>query len=301
MTLKAFDKIYRNAPRELKEQLLCFRQNHPQKHLILSVLEWDYIVGGKGPEALVLCVGGSRSSDPAFRLITTLEEKYYVITPTYPYASRMEQLVEGIHAILEAEGIQQAHLWGTSLGGMVAQCFVRRYPGEVKSLIVGDTFVPNQALADHERKEANLLRFIPLRPLIPWVRSRMNRVITSEIPRDNERAFWQAFIDEWLKTEYNREWLLKSREIMIDYGRHYSFQPTDLAAWEGKILIIDSDTDRTVGEKNLAELKAIYPQAQTYTFHEAGHVPVITREREYSTLIQSFLEQQRENLPVPTN
>jgi pimeloyl-ACP methyl ester carboxylesterase len=301
MTTKTFDKIYWNAPREQKEQLVCFRKNHPHKHLTVSGLEWDYIVGGKGPEALVVCVGGTRTSDPAFRLIMALEGEYRIIAPTYPDANRMDQLVEGINAILEVEEIRQAHIWGTSLGGMVVQCFLRRYPERVKSMIAGDTFVPNQALADHERKEANLLRFIPLRPLIPWVRSRMNKVITTEITEENERAFWQAFINEWLTTEYNQEWIINSREIIIDYGRNYSFQPTDLAAWAGEILIIDSDTDRTVGEKNLAELKVMYPQAQIYTFHNAGHVPVITREKEYISLIRGFLEQQREVLPFSSS
>jgi pimeloyl-ACP methyl ester carboxylesterase len=292
MTTVAFDKIYRNAPQEQKEQLVRFRDLHPHKTLTVAGLQWDYIVGGKGPETLAVCVGGARTSDPAFRLILALEEQHHVIAPTYPYASRMDQLVEGINAILEAEGIQQAHIWGTSLGGMVVQCFVRKHPERLKSMIAGDTFIPSRSLAEKERKQANLLRFIPLRPLIPWVRSRMNKVITSDIPGEGERAFWRAFINEWLTTEYNREWILRARDISIDYGSNYSFQPTDLATWTGRILIIDSDTDRTVGERNLSELKAMYPQAQTYTFHNAGHVPVITCEKEYFSLIKGFLEQQ---------
>jgi pimeloyl-ACP methyl ester carboxylesterase len=293
MTTKAFDKIYRNAPREQTEQLLRFRETHPHKRLTIAGLDWDYVAGGSGPETLLVCVGGARSSDPAFQLISALEKEYRVIAPTYPYADRMDQLIEGIKAILEAEGVKQIHIWGTSLGGMVVQCFVRKYPQRVKTMIAGDTFIPSKALAEKDRQQSRWLRFVPLQPLIPWVRNRMNGVITSEIPDEGERAFWRAFIDEWLTTEYNREWILKSREISADYGANYSFQPEDLADWAGRILIIDSDTDRTVGAENLKQLKAMYPRAQTYTFTNAGHVPVITRRDEYISLVRGFLKQQK--------
>jgi pimeloyl-ACP methyl ester carboxylesterase len=125
-----------------KEQLRRFRITHPPKCLNAAGLDWEYIIGGQGPETLVLCVGGARTSGPAFRLVLALEEAYRVIVPTYPYANKMDQLVDGIRAFLDAEGIQQAHIWGSSLGGTVAQCFIRRYPERVKTMIAGDTFVP---------------------------------------------------------------------------------------------------------------------------------------------------------------
>ncbi len=295
MAIRTFDEIYRNAPREQKERLLGFRATHPKKHLTVSGLEWEYIVGGQGPEALVVCVGGARTSDPAFRLIFALEEEYRVIALNYPCADRMGQLVEGIRAILEAESVENAHIWGTSLGGMLAQCFARKYPELVKKMIVGDTLIPNEAWAEKERKQGRLLRFVPLRPIVPWVRSRMNKVITSDIADENERAFWKAFIEEWLTQEYSKEWLLASNKCMIDFCTNYRFRPEDLADQVGRILIVDSDTDRTIGAQQMEKLKATYPHAQTYTFHDAGHVPVITHEKEYISLIRDFLKQQHKS------
>jgi hypothetical protein len=33
----------------------------------------------------------------------------------------------------------------------------------------------------------------------------------------------------------------------------------------------------------------MYPQAQTHTFENTGHVPVITKEKEYIALVKGFL------------
>lgn len=290
MAARKFGDIYRNAPRELTEQLIRYRAAHPHKHLTAGGLEWDYVTGGNGTETVVICVGGARTSDPAFRLISALESEYRVIAPTYPCAGSMDQLVEGLAGVLAAEGVRQAHVWGTSFGGMFVQCFVRKHPQAVVSMIVGDTFVPHKAFANKERAQARLVRFLPLRPLIPWVRGSMRKVITSDIPEESERSFWTAFIEEWLTTEYRKDWLLAARRCSIDFCENYAFRPSDLDGWTGRILVIDSDTDRSVGEKQFAALKAMYPGAQSHTFHNAGHVPVITCEKEYLSLVRGFLK-----------
>jgi pimeloyl-ACP methyl ester carboxylesterase len=42
-------------------------------------------------------------------------------------------------AVLNAAGVENAHVFGVSMGGMIAQEFALRYPGRVRSLILGCT------------------------------------------------------------------------------------------------------------------------------------------------------------------
>jgi pimeloyl-ACP methyl ester carboxylesterase len=161
MTNAAFEHIYKKASQAQKDQLLAFRTLHPIKKLTVGKNEWDYLAGGQGEETLVLLTGGLNSNEVWFQIMTAFEKthrilsiRYLYLVPLicnanewfekthrvlsirYPSVATVAELVEGVAAILDAEHIQRAHLLGESLGGMVAQCLVRRYPERVDTLIL---------------------------------------------------------------------------------------------------------------------------------------------------------------------
>jgi len=109
------------------------------KRLQISENEWDYLAGDQGEETLVLLTGGLNSSEVWFQIMTGFEKTHRVLSIRYPSVATVAELVEGVAAILNAEHIQRAHILGESLGGMVAQCLVRRYPGRVDTLILAST------------------------------------------------------------------------------------------------------------------------------------------------------------------
>jgi 3-oxoadipate enol-lactonase len=51
----------------------------------------------------------------------------------------IEQMASDAAAVLDAAGVASAHLFGLSMGGMIAQEFVLQYPQRVRSLILGCT------------------------------------------------------------------------------------------------------------------------------------------------------------------
>ncbi len=109
------------------------------KRLQISENEWDYLAGGQGEETLVLLTGGLNSSEVWFQIMAEFEKTHRVLSIRYPSVATVAELVEGVAAILDAEHIERAHILGESLGGMVAQCLVRRYPGRVDTLILAST------------------------------------------------------------------------------------------------------------------------------------------------------------------
>ncbi len=48
-------------------------------------------------------------------------------------------LADALARMLDAQGVERAHILGHSIGGMVAQAFVARHPGRVRSLILSGT------------------------------------------------------------------------------------------------------------------------------------------------------------------
>jgi len=106
-----------------------------------------YEVHGEG-EPLLLIMGYGCSSGGWFRQIPGLSREYQVVAfdnrgmgqsdkPDTSYT--MEMMAGDVARLLEAIGIDAAHVYGVSMGGMIAQEFALRYQERVISLILGCT------------------------------------------------------------------------------------------------------------------------------------------------------------------
>ena len=70
---------------------------------------------------------------------------------------------------------------------------------------------------------------------------------------------------------------------------NYHFSTADLAAWPGKVLILQSDDDPTTKPAMRAALRALYTQAQVHTFHRAGHTPSLSQPDVFYSRVRAFL------------
>ena len=72
--------------------------------------------------------------------VDDLSRDYQVLLFDYPMELRTNQaLVTGMHAFFQTLGIVQPILIGASDGGMVAQIYVQKYPGETGGLVLIST------------------------------------------------------------------------------------------------------------------------------------------------------------------
>ena len=106
-----------------------------------------YEVHGEG-EALLLIMGYTANSRWWHPQIPVFYQEYQVIAfdnrgtgrsdkPDIPYT--VEMMEEDTAGLLEALGIDAAHVFGVSMGGMIAQEFALRHPHKVISLILACT------------------------------------------------------------------------------------------------------------------------------------------------------------------
>jgi len=153
-----------------------------------------YEIHGKG-EPLLLIIGYGGNSGEWFRQIPSLSQNYRVVAfdnrgagrsakPDVPYT--MQMLAQDIAGLLEALTIDATHIYGVSMGGMIAQEFTLRHPEKVKSLILGCTLCGGSNAIAPDAEATNFLFDV----------ERAKRLTAEEITRELlQFMYTQGFID----------------------------------------------------------------------------------------------------------
>jgi pimeloyl-ACP methyl ester carboxylesterase len=108
-------------------------------------LHWERTGSG---EPVLLIMGLGLSGGAWWRTVPVLARRLQVITfdnrgvgrsRAFSYAYTTDAMADDAATVLDAAGVERAHVYGISLGGMVAQALALRHPGRVRSLVLGAT------------------------------------------------------------------------------------------------------------------------------------------------------------------
>jgi pimeloyl-ACP methyl ester carboxylesterase len=292
MMSASFDTIYRDVAQPQREQLLNFRATHPVKHHVARGVQWDYLMGGQGNEWVLLLHPTGSCAESLFPYMLQLEQTYQVLAPTFPQgATTIAECLEGIIALLAAEGIHQVHVFGASLGGFVAQCLVRNSPERVTTLILSHTMLPSKALVCDGQRMVKGVSLIPSLLMAILVRRLLQQRLDRQAVQSAsmQRTFWLAYLREMYSSLVTTEDFVAHTKIEVDYHRNYIFTADDVAAWSGRILIIDADADEVVSLSQQEAFMNLYPCAQRYTLHGWGHMGMLAEGN--AKVVNDFITQ----------
>ncbi len=131
-----------------------------------------YETTGSGPPVL-LVMGLGLPAAAWWRTVPVLAGSLQVITfdnrgsgrsdrPSGGYS--MADMADDAVAVLDAAGIERAHVYGISMGGMIAQEIAVRYPDRVMALVLGAT---SPGGAAGTPPDADTIGFLQRRPTMP--------------------------------------------------------------------------------------------------------------------------------------
>jgi len=257
-----------------------------------------YETHGKG-EPLVLIYGYAGHSGLWFRQISALSKKYQVIAfdnrgvgrsekPDAPYT--MAMMAGDVAGLLDVIGVDTAHIFGISMGGMIAQHFALSHPQRVISLILGCTtcggvhsiLAKPEALAaffDFERMKKMTLEEV-VRQLIPFL---FSQEFIEKNPDIVEERVAKSL-------EYPTPMHGVTRQAGAIMGQNtYELLP------EIKLptLVIAGDNDRLIPVENSRLLASRIPKAELVIIKGAGHEFFIEDAEEANKIVLGFLERHK--------
>ncbi|MCO5594830.1 hypothetical protein L7F22_048864 [Adiantum nelumboides] len=124
-----------------KPQYECMQQ--------IGTKYWRYYdYGPKSVPPLICLPGTAGTAEVFYKQILTLSSKgYRVIAADAPPVWSHQEWVNAFEKFLDTIGVHHVHIYGTSLGGFLAQLFAHYRPRRVQSLVLSNTFLDTREFA----------------------------------------------------------------------------------------------------------------------------------------------------------
>lgn len=249
---------------------------------------WDEQGSG---DPILLIMGLGYPSYLWHRTRPALKERYRTIAldnrgsgqseaPAGPYSIAL--MASDAAAALDAAGVERAHVFGLSMGGMIAQEFALQYPGRVRSLILGCTAPGGPNAVRAEKRVTEILMGIGLGPE-EHARAMRPYVYDSATPLER--------IEEDLAIR--RQWFPKPEA--------YKAQLQGIFEWEAysrlqKIvvptLVIHGEADQLVPVGNADLISARISGSQLVKLPHASHIFTTDQPEASRKAVMEFLSQQ---------
>jgi len=276
-----FQRIYRRAPEDAARSLLAFRARHPISTVEVDGVRWEFLCAGRGERAVLLLHGLAGACDIWWQQIEALQDRFRLVSLTYPAVDTLEGLRRGLNAVLQVAGVDRFAVVGTSLGGYLAQYLVARQPERIEQAVFANTFPPNRILARRTRGADLLIRLLPQALLLAGMRWNTRLSI---YPASGRSQLLKAYLDEGTYRSMDKARFLARYRAVVEW-----FAPPDPVAHGIPALLIESANDPLISPALRRLLKRTYPSAQVHTFGPVGHFPYVNRPQAYIEVLAKFL------------
>jgi 3-oxoadipate enol-lactonase len=250
---------------------------------------WDE--QGQG-EPVLLIMGLAYPSQMWYRTRPLLASRYRTLAldnrgvgrsevPPGPYPVAL--MASDAAAVLDAAGIESAHVFGVSMGGMIAQEFVLQYPARVRSLILGCTAAGGPTVVRAEPEAIQMLK----------TRDKMSREQAAEAP--------VPFIYDSITPRERIDEDIAIRRPWFPSPEGYAAQLQGILGWEaysrlGKIiaptLVIHGESDRLIPPDNAKLIAERIPSAKLVMIPHASHLFLTDQTEVSNQTILQFLNEQ---------
>ncbi len=257
-----------------------------------SDINLEYYTEGSGPPLLMIRGFGSSAAAWGEPFLQRLRAAFTIIrfsnrgtgqSEVSPEQTTVRIMADDAANLLTALGMERAHVFGVSMGGMIAQEFALAYPERVAGLVLGCTTPggPNAATASADTVQ--LLAPAPGSSREDQIRAAWPAMCTPAF-LESDRAFLEQMLSEALVHPTPLETIVKQMAAVRTfdaYGR--------VGGIKAPTLVVHGDKDVLIPHANGAVLQKQIPGAELATIPGVGHMFWWEKPEESARAIVAFL------------
>ena len=275
------------------EKIKTFEAAHPCRTMTVDGAVFRYVLEGKeSGKTLVLLNGGMNTLGMWMDYVGELSGDCRVLLFDYPQELRTNQeLVTGMHAFFGKLGIESPVFVGASDGGMVAQIYVQKYPGETGGLVLISTGGMDENTLKSLKKKYRLA------PLMLWYMKHCNYeklkptlIKTGMSHIRNESSEEIAYAQDMFETifkDYKQEKDVHISSLLADLMNQTPVTADDFAELKGHILLILPDQDFFSGKMQEDLIRLMHEPKIAYV--SGGHLSTVLKTEDYIRTIREFV------------
>lgn len=276
------------------EDLKAFAASHKYEDVMVDGAKFHYVLNGrKDSQTLVMLNGGMNTLEMWMNYVDAFSEDYQVLLFDYPQELRTNQeLVTGMHAFFRKIGVKKPIFVGASDGGMVAQIYIQKYPGEAGGMVLVST-----GGMDAETLKTLKKKYF-FAPVMLWYMKHCNyeklkpkliKAGMSHIRNESkeEIAYAQDMFETIFK-DYTKEKDVHISGLLADLMNQTPVTAENFQQLKGKILLILPDQDFFSGQMQEDLIRLMHDPKITYV--SGGHLSTILKSEDYVRTIRDFLK-----------
>lgn len=247
---------------------------------------------GRGAPVLVMIRGLARSARFWLDFVPRMRRSFSVLVldnrgvgrsdkPVVPFTTR--QMADDVAAVMDHAGVERAHIFGMSLGGMIAMRFALRHASRTDQLVLGCTTMGGRAA---ER--------IPLGSIAMLLRAgrlRFADALEYTAPIVVSPSFLRErddIIHAWRAIATSEPVPLRGSALQLLAAAEHDVS-REVGAIRAETLVLTGDADRLIPAENSRRLASAIPGAKLEILPGAGH-DFTTEQPEPSALaLERFL------------
>lgn len=257
-----------------------------------GAINLEYYTEGSGPPLLMIRGFGSSAAAWGEPFLQLLREAFTIVrfsnrgtgqSDVSPDATTVRMMADDAANLMAALDIEQAHVFGVSMGGMIAQEFALAYPERVAGLVLGCTTPggPNAATASTETVQ--MLAPAPGSTREDQIRAAWPAMCTPGFV-ENDRAFLEQMLSEAVVHPTPLETIVKQMTAVRDFDAY-----DRVGQIKAPTLVVHGDKDVLIPAANGALLQELIPGAEMAVIPDVGHMFWWEKPRESAEAITLYL------------